>query len=87
MKQKSTSYQSHQTPKKIIATNGGFFTQRTDTLNLNIVEEKMRVHSNTMKIIKGSHLNVCLVEDEKIIFCMKVRVIFDKYGSLLIQEY
>ena len=39
-----------------MATNGGFDTQGTDTINLNLVGEKMRVQSNTMTIIKGSRL-------------------------------
>ena len=37
-----------------MATNGGYDTQGTDMINLNIVGEKMRVQSNTMTIIKGS---------------------------------
>ena len=56
MKKKSTAYQSHQTLEKNMATNGGSDTQGTDMLNLNIVGEKMRVQSKTMKIIKGRHL-------------------------------
>ena len=39
-----------------MATNGGYDTQGTDMINLNIVGEKMRVQSNTMTIIKGSRL-------------------------------
>ena len=39
-----------------MANNGGSDTQGTDMINLNIGGQKMRVQSNTMKIIKGSLL-------------------------------